>query len=594
MVQAPWAVIAWPPADPEAAGRVAAMAARLQAEGDWEAAVAVPGVRIWRRRPAPIPLETLPRDGGWVLGSRQARHGAVAPATCAVMAQRARDLCATSWGAWVAVLPDEAGGPPAILRDPSGALDTFAWRLDGSLEVAASAPADVPGWLRPPRLSLNWDRIAVYLAQPTAMAEALFDGVEAVAPGVLRSLGGDRVRRETLWTPAAFTGAARVDPQGAQAALVAAVDESCAGLVGRHGRVIVELSGGLDSAIVAGSLGATGMAPRVTQWLNRTVHRPEGDETACARSVTDRLGAALTSAVKPMAPLRPEDLAELGPAVWPAINGVDAGRDRDECERLAATGADAIVSGQGGDAVFYQMPTPWLAPEILALHGVGREGLAALAATARRMRAPVWALLWQARSPARHVLPSLASPLVTAPVRALAAGTVHPWVAAAAGLPPARQLQVRAIANAQIYRGDCRRRRQADLLYPLLAQPVVELCLGLPVADLAAGEQDRPLARAAFADRVPGAVLARRAKGSLSAWYAQLAAISADGLRSWLLDGCLADAGLLDRAEVDRALTVEALIWRPAANELFCAAAVEAWVRYWQGRAPDSAQACRG
>lgn len=576
--------------------RARAIAAGLRQEGGWTQAVETDRLCIWRQTAAPAPIRPLPGGAGWVLGELVPRRGVAAlnPSAGrdrpAVMARR---LCASHWGRYVAVLPGFAACPSAIFRDPSGDLETVVWNLEGQLEIAASACADIPVWLRPPRLSLNWDRIAAFLAVPTSMPDSLFDGVEALRPGVLRSLGASSVSRETVWTPAAFAGGFRLDRDGARGALVSAVDEACAGQLGRYERVIVELSGGLDSAVIAGALGATGLDARVLQWLNRTGDRPDGDEQAFARAVTDRLGTELTVAAKPMTPFSTEDLMELGPAFWPAINGVDAARDRDECERITATGAEAIVSGQGGDAVFYQMPTPFIAAEVLAAQGLGRQGRAAVVAVARRLRVSVWALLAAARGRRRGDLPSLASPLVSPQVRAFSAEVAHPWVREAAGLPPARRLQIRALANAQLYRGDCRRRRQADLVYPLLSQPVAELCLSLPISLLAAGDHDRSLAREAFAGRVPDRILARRSKGSLSAWYAQLAAASADTLRPWLLDGVLADAGLLDRSAVDRALTPEELVWRPAANELFCAAAVEAWVRYWQGRAPDSPQALR-
>jgi asparagine synthase (glutamine-hydrolysing) len=64
-------------------------------------------------------------------------------------------------------------------------------------------------------------------------------------------------------------------------------------------------------------------------------------------------------------------------------------------------------------------------------------------------------------------------------------------------------------------------------------------------------------------------------------------------LRPFLLDGALAEAGVLDRAKLDEALTVEQLIWGASPNQIMWAAATEAWVRHWQGRAGDSLSAPR-
>ena len=131
------------------------------------------------------------------------------------------------------------------------------------------------------------------------------------------------------------------------------------------------------------------------------------------------------------------------------------------------------------------------------------------------------------------------------------------------------------------------------MIYPLLAQPIIELCLSLPVELLAGGPDDRPFARAALASRVPDVVRQRRSKGSLTAYFARLLAASRDALLPFLADGCLADAGLLDRAAIARHLDPTQLIWAPRPAELLTAAAVEAWARYWQGRAPDSPHAQR-
>lgn len=72
-----------------------------------------------------------------------------------------------------------------------------------------------------------------------------------------------------------------------------------------------------------------------------------------------------------------------------------------------------------------------------------------------------------------------------------------------------------------------------------------------------------------------------------------LLAASLEVLRPLLLEGCLADAGVLDRAAVARQLTPEQLLHAPATGAILTAATVEAWVRHWQGRVGDSARAPR-
>ncbi len=67
-------------------------------------------------------------------------------------------------------------------------------------------------------------------------------------------------------------------------------------------------------------------------------------------------------------------------------------------------------------------------------------------------------------------------------------------------------------------------------------------------------------------------------------------AASLEVLRPLLLDGVLADAGVLDRAAVDAALQPDRLMTTGEGTRLLRAAMVEGWVRRWQGYLPDLAR----
>jgi asparagine synthase (glutamine-hydrolysing) len=122
---------------------------------------------------------------------------------------------------------------------------------------------------------------------------------------------------------------------------------------------------------------------------------------------------------------------------------------------------------------------------------------------------------------------------------------------------------------------------------------VVELCLSIGAPELAGAAYDRAFARTAFAARLPQVVRQRRAKGAMGSFFSHLVAESLEVLRPHLLEGCLCDAGVLDRRQVDRLLDPQQLIWRSTATEILWAATVEAWVRHWQARVPDSPAANR-
>lgn len=586
-------------------GRLLELARRLEGETGWRQVGAFSGLALWMDPLQPLPTTDLMGGRGIVLGhlapmpdtrdaSEMLRGGLANQAPLELL----HDLSRSYWGHYIALLADAKTGDLVVYRDPSGALECMTWDLGDGLHVVASDMARVPRWLRPRRQRLNWDRIGAYLIAPYAETSTpLFDDIAVVAPGEAMIIGGSKRRTASVWSPTAFAAPTRTELRDVQRELVRRVDECTAALVGRYDRVIVELSGGLDSSVLAAAIGATGHTGRVASWLNYYGNRAEGDESAFARDVTDRLGVELDCVSKPAAPLDAASLAELAQEFWPAIAGVDAARDRHEVELLRRTGAKAIVSGQGGDGIYFQYPTAMIMADEIQRRGLAALASPILADVARRTRQSVWSVLREVRLARRGNETRLKvwSDLIAPEWRDLARDAAHPWVRAArtAGLPPGKVLHVQGVATTLIYNGRSRRRRHADLLYPHFAQPVVELCLGVPVPDLAGRNYDRPFAREAFQARLPPSVLRRRSKGILTAHFAHMLTESMPFLRPYLLEGCLCEAGLLDREAVAAHLDPDRLILEGSAADILWAAVTEAWVRYWQTQAPDSEAAGR-
>lgn len=602
MTRRAFIALSWFGDDGASAGRASDFGPRLAAEG-WQARANTDGVAVWTRDPVWPGVEVI--GAGVVIGDVHCRAGSAfwPPATRGAEPCDpdlfARRLAAEAWGAFVALLRPPTAGPAQVFRDPSGALGCVAWSMGDSLNLVTDDLATVPAWLRPRRMALDWNRIAAVLATPTAATtEPLFDDMIGVGPGQLLTLGAN-APPTPIWTPCAFARDGGADLRWVEEELVRRVDAAVEALIGRHDRVLMELSGGLDSSILAGAIGATSLTGRVAHWLNYREGRPEADEARFARAVTERLGVPLHEQPKTFEPLDADALKEIGVFSRPAIGAMDGMRDRFETELLAKSGATAIVSGQGGDGVFFQYPTALVAADEFARRGWGAWRSPLLANVARRTRQSVWSVVGQvqAAKQGRERRPSGTSALLTRDWADVALRIEHEWVTAArrAGLPPGRVLHVEGIAVTHFYYEPSRRLAVADILMPLFTQPVMELCLSVPVPDLAGGSYDRPFARRAFAHRIPEAVLNRRTKGALMVHVARRVAASCDVLRPYLIDGCLAEAGLLDRDKLSHTLDPERLMTGQAQHPMHVlnAAAVEAWVRHWQGRVPDSRSAGR-
>lgn len=537
---------------------------------DWSSQMATSNIFVACGGRFAPPIRVL--GGGVLIGEAVGRAGALERKTSNV-AEQARRLSNQIWGSYVALLAGERAGLPCILRDPGGGLDGLVWRADEALLISD----DLPAWLRPwmpLELAIDWGLVAAMLCDPVlASAGVALKGVEGLAPGVLWSPTSPR---QAIWTPALAAGPRAPSRLQAMAELPDLVDEVVGALAGE--KSLIELSGGLDSAIVASALRATGKA---AEGLNYFSAELGGDERTYARAVADLNGLKLAEIEKPAPSLDLAALASAAGGARPGFNALDFEHDLDVAARCISMGADTLLTGQGGDHVFFQAPTALIAADAM---GQGPNA-GMLAVLARRLGCSVWRVLGEALGARLGRAPERDKPAhLSAKAWKLASGApIHPWLEGLGGLPPAKALQARCLAAALSLSGASRRGAAARLRHPLLSQPVMEYCLPIPVKDLTCGGHDRALARTAFASRLPASVATRQGKGRLTSHYGRAIASGLPSLRALLIEGRLAQEGLLNVEVLDRMLTREHLAWRGGYGAIMGLTAVELWVRAWEG-----------
>ncbi|WP_068875137.1 MULTISPECIES: asparagine synthase C-terminal domain-containing protein [unclassified Phenylobacterium] len=601
MKRAGYLALTWPRGAELARARAEQIAHILADTGDWRLSYAHADLRVWTATRDPPGVKAHMGGGGVTIGAVYPMPGRPVSqgVACAEPLANARQISRAHWGRFVALLPEPQGAGVWVYRDPSGGMAAFAWSLGDGLEAVSSELNGFPLGIGPRRPFLNWCAIAELIAKPAVCAtQVLVEDVVAIQPGECFKLGDDKVA-EVIWSPADFGDDPIDDSMSAADGLRERVDLCTSTLIGGYDRALLEVSGGLDSAILAGALHQGGLTGRISEAVNIAFGRPESDEQSYARAVASRAGIPLTERRHHPEALDLADLEDLAGEFRPSANGVDPKWDRDEIERAHATGSRAIVSGQGGDALFMQMSTPGLMADAWRRDGWSALRGPLLGDVARRTRRSVWAVLRDARAEGRGraaLSEELWSSLISPEVRAATRDLKPTWErqAEARGLPPGKRLHIHALARFLLNEGPSRRRREVDVLYPLFAQPVVEHALRIPAPVLAGSSYDRAYARSVFADRLPDIVVKRRAKGIVTVYFAKLIAASLPALRPYLLEGCLAEAGVLDRARLERALAPEHLIWAAKPSDILWAVATEAWVRHWQKQVPDSLTAPRG
>ncbi|SFS78548.1 asparagine synthase-related protein [Brevundimonas viscosa] len=456
------------------------------------------------------------------------------------------------WGRYVILFRETDGAVRAIFRDPSGALSAHAWSAHGVRVVASSTP-DWLVALAPPDISFDWVRVRELVETPFELAgPSPLDGLVSVAPGALQVVGGPST---ALWTPARIAASGSLDAGAARRQLRERLDVCVTALAGRRA-LGMELSGGLDSSIVAGAVRALGLP--VSLALNTRAHEPETDERRFARPVAERIGASLTERLREETPWSAEAFEATAGDPLPSQNGRDLANDLAVSNACRETGVEVLLTGKGGDALFFQTPTPLVFADLWWTQPFRSLFSAHLPGVARWTRSSTWSLLRAAIESRRKPAPD--------------------------DLPPAKRLQIGAISSGLAYYSACRRLETVDMVHPLMAQPLVEWGLRTPVPLLAPAGRERGLAREAFADRIPAAVATRRDKADYAACFNRQAARNLPFLRAYLLDGRLAAEGVLDRAAMEAHLNEDALRWRGGAAQILAAVSVEAWVRRWMGR----------
>lgn len=543
-----------------------AQAVRQLAAAGWRKALEIPGVSIFLGPESSLKVTQVHRRhfliGEWWGGDEFLATLIALHRSDTALAQA---VVSRGWGRYVLVWRDD-DGDLRLLRDPSGALDCVCWR-HGSAWVATSQPPEALNPVLPNDLAIDWTVLGEIVGAVNLASDQLaLTGLHAVSPGSLARLSG-AFTQEAIWTPARFAAAATHWDDRPEA-LVGVVDRAVAALVEGHDRIVTEISGGLDSAIVAASLVANGGASK-SRFVNYFDDQPEGDERAFARAAAETLGVDLEEVHKPIAPLARRQFEPLGQGVRPALHGIDMVYDAEMAGRARQVRATGLLTGQGGDAVFFQSPDPLVVADRLRREGLRGLNPTYVASVARWTRHSVWTI-------ARHSLSPKPRPL--------SSRRRHRWVEGAEDLPPAKARQVLQLANCQTFWSDCLRARSATLLHPLLTQPVMEHCLAIPTDRLTLGARDRGLARIAFGDRLPPLIVERRDKGDLSRFYASVVRQSVDVVTELLIGGRLAAKGLVHTEDFDQALSDAQLIWDPATNRFLILGAIEVWARHWEAR----------
>lgn len=483
-----------------------------------------------------------------------------------------------AWGDYIVVSGDTQGAH--ILRAPFGRLPCYyvRWKsaviLVSDIAVLKSIGLPVP--------ALDWDAVARFLIAPELRAEATcLDRVwELVGGCSLTILNGD-IHIRTAWSPWPFASRRALlrDAREARIMLRRTIDEVVGAHCRRYSHILLGVSGGLDSSIVA-AIAARGHAQ--TTLVTMAAPDRAGDERAYARILAGRLNLPLIEAFEDIARVDVH-VSRSGHLPRPHARSFAQSSDDVFIALAKERGIDAFFSGAGGDNIFWNLTSAAsVADTYLGGFGPGATLRNALDLADMCGASVLHVLLSALRLglSRRQVAWPIDGTFVAKGVQREISAHDHPWLGAPADSLPGKIRHVHCIMGIENHLEGYSREAIAPMVAPLLSQPLVEACLRIPAWMWCMGGQDRALARAAFADCLPAAILTRTEKGTPFGFALQLFEKNRAALRDMLLGGVLARERLLDLRAVETCLARDDPAAGLAHYRLLCIADVEAWVRH--------------
>jgi len=533
-------------------------------------------------------ISTLPLpDGGVLIGHLFTQDGA-AVARSARLPQHTdpakirQHILETYWGAYLIIQPDaQVPNSLTATRSPAAAgnLPCLYSIRDGTGFLTSTISLAMRTHLY--RKQIDWDFIAHRLRHPGIKTRrtGLADLVELL-PGCSLSMSGTKVSVRQAWSPWDFVSVERrySDLRDAADQIRHAVVSAVRAWTDVDRSILLELSGGLDSSIVAACL--RGRHARIV-CCNLVTPVPGVDERQYAGQMARQLGVELHTEQLGLDKARFDftpPLDSVAPAVGPLQYAVD------ETMEAAAKhhGATAYYSGGGGDSVFCYLRTA--APGADAWRALGfRTGLTAVRDMASLHQCTLWKAgrltLSKLRRPPQS--PFHEDPTFLAPGSAAAGKPeAHPWFAAPAHALPGDRERIFDLAGNQLFQSQAARGSRRPLRFPLLSQPVMEACLRAPSWMWLAGGRNRAVARLAFSDILPPDIVNRQSKATYMSYLGAVYERNKHQIEDFLLSGRLRSRGLLD------AQAIGAFFAKPLPSRdqtflrMFDLCMVENWVRH--------------
>lgn len=554
------------------------------------------------------PVLNLLRNQGILLGTVFSKSGELSTSigdgefskrmTDSMLANQGRGIVSDYWGRYVMIWRSTADGSFRLLRDPCGGIPCFGATFGGA-RIYFSRTADFSA-LGLGELRLDMNAMRRFLLRPDlANRETCLAGVSEVFAGECVEIDTAFVEhRFAYWNPVEVAHRDPIDDiDDATEATREVVQRCISAWSSSHQRVLLLLSGGLDSAVVLSGLRRSRSRPVVT-CLNYADASQEGDERAYARQAAAAYGCTLHEHFRTPSSIDLMGFRQLAHAARPELYLVYLMNSSVDSAFAQEARATAIFDGGGGDQLFFIGATAYATADYISRHFLGRQLFRIALASARSEHRSLWSLLWSAF---RRELskPATAKPPHSFFERDFLEGALEtpsnaePRLPFEKALPPGKAFHARMLCAPQNYYNPLEVPYRSEGVHPLSSQPLVELFLRIETSTLAHAGHDRAVERKAFKSELPPAIINRRGKGGISCFMVELLRHHENLVREILLDGRLVKDRILSGSNIEAFLSAPYTVHSPGALALIddCLS-LEAWYSHWEETRSARSEVC--
>lgn len=512
------------------------------------------------------------------------------PALDDIIDNHGKNIGRQYWGRYLFLIANPVSKITAVIPDVYGAIPCYYIHIDG-VTIFFSNFRDLPhiaGFDR----SIRTDYIKSLLtATPDESPNTGICGIWKIPHGYRLCLENADTRADFIWTPREYVDQARhASEDSAASALRDSILSAVHGHLSGHNKLLMRLSGGLDSNIVLAA--ARHVRPDIEiLCVHSSFNDPAADEADLAELGARRANARFVKILYDCDTFSYSDLFEQPPS--PERNESYYQKCIYDKVKLHYDefGATAVFTGHGGDEIFLPPIGTYIAADFVRHHGLSTGLPSILLDSARHGSDSVFRTLLRAvqygmfHKPEAKLYRSVLAGNSYIPGELFegvdAELLAHGWLKQLPNLPPAKFVHTKIISHGARHYINYGSASYFNEIIPLYSQPIIETALAIPSYQLALNGRGRGLVRKAFEDIVPSAIVWRESKATGDKFMSRVVYSQRDFIRSALLDGWLVKHGYLNGKAIEMALDESTISLHDDNAHLLHFVEVEAWVQQW-------------